>query len=293
MKKALTLALTLVMLVSVALPALAADTVLDVDVAVNGERLEWTDAVPFIDENGRTLVPLRAVGDALGLEVEWNPETREAIFSREYTLEDCIGYQEGDEYYTSKREIRFPIGSEIAQFNYVDTYLKEGAEPVSGSFQIEMDTAAIIKDGRSFAPVRYLAEQFGYSVDWNSATRTVLLAPGLTYILHQEYFEATEGKLGVYYYPGERFEEYGNIELVSAMVNGLDAEIRVFTEAELEEFSKTHENTVYAFYIVADWADFSDSGTNYQLEWVYQLTKADGESYTQTRISLFNASILP
>ena len=36
-------------------------------------------------------------------------------------------------------------------------------------------TAAIIRDDRTYAPIRYLAEYFGYIVGWDAATRTVTI----------------------------------------------------------------------------------------------------------------------
>ena len=38
-----------------------------------------------------------------------------------------------------------------------------------------MDTAAVIVNSRTYAPIRYLAEFFGYKVDWDGKTKTVLL----------------------------------------------------------------------------------------------------------------------
>jgi hypothetical protein len=38
-----------------------------------------------------------------------------------------------------------------------------------------MDTAAVIKNSRTYAPVRYLAEAAGYSVDWDSTAKTVVI----------------------------------------------------------------------------------------------------------------------
>jgi hypothetical protein len=40
-----------------------------------------------------------------------------------------------------------------------------------------MDTAAVIADGRTYAPVRYLAEYFGYVVKWDGTTRMVCVDP--------------------------------------------------------------------------------------------------------------------
>jgi len=38
---------------------------------VNGTKINFPDAEPFIDENSRTQVPIRFVGEALGADVSW------------------------------------------------------------------------------------------------------------------------------------------------------------------------------------------------------------------------------
>ena len=112
-------------------------------VTLNGKNVAFTDAIPFIDENSRTLVPLRAVGDAMGLTVGWDSAAREASFT------------------DGAKTIYFPIGSKEAR--------------TSDGAVITMDTAAVIKGGRTFAPIRALAEYFGHTVDWDKTTRTVII----------------------------------------------------------------------------------------------------------------------
>ena len=115
-----------------------------ISVTVNGEAVAWTDAVPFIDANDRTMVPLRAVADAMGLDVSWDAAAREAGFSDS----------------GSGKTIFFPIDSTAAH--------------TSGG-EVKMDTAAVIVSDRSYAPIRYLAEYFGYTVGWDDAIRTVVI----------------------------------------------------------------------------------------------------------------------
>lgn len=114
-----------------------------ISVTVGGKAVAWTDAVPFIDDNSRTLVPLRAVGDAMGLTVGWDASAREASFT------------------DGTKTIYFPIGSRDARTGDGGT--------------VSMDTAAVIKGGRTFAPIRALAEYFGYTVAWDASTRTVII----------------------------------------------------------------------------------------------------------------------
>ena len=113
----------------------------DVHVEVTGEAVIWTDAEPYIDTNSRTMTPFRVVGDALGLTIAWDSAAREASFS------------------DGTRTIWFPIGSTAARTSEGQT--------------VEMDTSAVIVNGRTYAPVRYLAQYFGYAVGWDAPTRTV------------------------------------------------------------------------------------------------------------------------
>ena len=119
------------------------DTLLSVRVTVNGEAVRWTDAEPFIDANDRVLVPLRAMGGALGLSVAWDGEAREASFTAD------------------GRTIIFPIGGSAAR--------------TDGGEAIQMDTAAVIVNERAYAPARFLAEYFGFQVSWDGASRTVII----------------------------------------------------------------------------------------------------------------------
>lgn len=115
----------------------------DVSVTVNGKTVAWTDAEPFIDASSRTMVPLRAVADAMGLDVNWDGDSRVASFTG------------------GGSTIFFPIDSGIA-------FTSDGKS-------IKMDTAAVIVNGRTYAPIRYLAEYFGYTVGWDAVTRTVTI----------------------------------------------------------------------------------------------------------------------
>ena len=112
-----------------------------ISVSVGGRAVEWTDAEPFIDGNSRTMVPLRAVADAMSLEVSWSPDTREASFT------------------DGSNTIIFLIDSTTAR--------------TGGGRLIQMDTSAVISNDRTYAPIRYLAEFFGFTVGWNASARTV------------------------------------------------------------------------------------------------------------------------
>lgn len=114
-----------------------------VNVTVDGNAVQWLGTVPFIDKNSRTMVPLRAVGNALNLTVGWDGNARVASFS------------------DGSKTLYFPIDSSVAR--------------TSDGKTIPMDTAAVIVNRSTYAPVRYLAEYFGRTVDWDGNTRTVII----------------------------------------------------------------------------------------------------------------------
>lgn len=162
MKKILSIVLALAMALCLCTTAFAAS---DIGVTIDGTAVQWTDAEPFIDANSRTLVPLRAIGEAMGLTVEWDANSREAVFTRVTS--------ETDTTYGVIEELRFPIDSNIA---YITIYFSEGDDVwIYDVDSIVMDTAAVIVNDRTYAPVRTLAESFGYSVDWDNDTRTLIL----------------------------------------------------------------------------------------------------------------------
>lgn len=168
MKKVFALLMTMTMVFGCFGTAYAAET----KVTVDGQPVTFTDAKPFVDENGRTMVPLRPVANALGLQVNWEPEMQAATFGRVYTpgvdapYQDLLG--DGEEQYITLYAMAFYIGK--------DTYEVHFEGPVyDGGWLAEMDTAPVVKDGRTYAPLRYLAEGYGYEVSWDAATSTVVV----------------------------------------------------------------------------------------------------------------------
>ena len=223
MKIALAAVLALVFALSVPFTSMAAPAV---NVTVLDEPVVWTDAEPFIDDNDRTLVPLRAVGEALGLTVDWDEEARTAIFSDQYTAEDG---------YTETMMITFPIGSQEAKAYYHVVY-PDGFVEQWGDV-VYMDTAAVIVNNRTYAPVRYLAEFFGYEVTWNPDTRTVGVgfpASALDFNFCEWYADFTASDemllMGV---PGEDYELVKDIEITGVKVNGKSVDFYETNKFEL------------------------------------------------------------
>ena len=121
-----------------------------VNVIVNGRTIVFPDAPAYIDRNGRTQIPMRYIGEALGAEVEWDAGSRRATFSLEI---------EG-----ANRYVDFYIGSSSFYIKNPPQYRAE---------RQTMDTVAVIENNRTYVPARYVAEALGATVRWESSTRTV------------------------------------------------------------------------------------------------------------------------
>ena len=110
-------------------------------ITVNGSPID-SDVEPFIDANDRTMVPVRFISEAMTADVDWDDVTSTVTVVRDTTV------------------ITLQIGSRELSIN--------GAV-------ILMDTEAVIKDDRTFVPVRFIAEALGLTVGWNEADSTVSL----------------------------------------------------------------------------------------------------------------------
>lgn len=142
---------------SSALAAEAVDENITVTVKI-GETFSAEDGSTlgsaFLDENSRMMVPLRALAGELSLDVVWDAGRRTSIFS-------------GNSADGVPTEVCFTVGSN----RYTVT--------ADGHTKNEiMDTVAVIVDGRTYAPIRYLASAFGYQVGWNAKTRTATVTNG-------------------------------------------------------------------------------------------------------------------
>ena len=179
MKKILSFGLVLLLITSMASIAYA-NVINVINVSIDNRNVLFSDSAPFIDENSRTLVPLRAIGEAMGLDVDWDNTAKTATFTRVYSLKNTP-YSNNDSY-VGKETVTFTIGSmqaRIGAFFYPENHIVEGPDDMNyssnGWADISMDTAAIIHDARTYAPVRYLADAFRFETKWNSAEKTVEL----------------------------------------------------------------------------------------------------------------------
>lgn len=112
-------------------------------VTVNGAPVDFGGAAP-VQSGGRTLVPLRAIFEALGASVEFQGGT--------------IRARRGE------TALQLALGSTQANVNGLERTLEVPAQSVFG---------------RTLVPLRFVGETFGANVTFNAATQTIaIVAPG-------------------------------------------------------------------------------------------------------------------
>lgn len=107
----------------------------DLRIYVSDVQVDFKDAKPFVDEEDRTQIPVRALAEVLDCDVAWNDAEQLVTI----TLTDGT----------------------IVQMTIGDRFLKVGDKIV------EMDTEALIIEDRTYIPIRFLAEALGLNVFWD------------------------------------------------------------------------------------------------------------------------------
>lgn len=132
------IAIILVMALSLAGLRIPAGAQQPVRVTVDGQELAF-DQPPMI-ENDRVLVPVRAIFEALGAQVDWEASSRTVTARR------------------GQETVTLQIGSRLLYHNREAVWL---------------DTAPRIVSDRTLVPVRAVSESFGAQVSWYEAQRLV------------------------------------------------------------------------------------------------------------------------
>lgn len=109
----------------------------DINVSLNGNIIEFTDQKPII-QDGRTLVPLRGVFDAMGYEIKWLQDSKTAALIK----------------------------------NGVSIIIKIGSNEIKANGNsVLVDVPAQIINSRTMIPLRAVAEISNATVDWNKDER--------------------------------------------------------------------------------------------------------------------------
>ena len=112
---------------------------------VDGKKVTL-EAAPVIRES-RTVLPIRAIAEAINASVAWDPVTRKVTITRGST------------------KIELWIGKSTAKLNGKSTSIDAANSKV----------VPYITNGRTMLPVRFIAEMLGLGVQWNASTQVVTL----------------------------------------------------------------------------------------------------------------------
>lgn len=108
---------------------------------VNGAAYTM-DQAAFV-RNGRTLVPLRFLGEAMGARVNWDSKAATAVLQ------------------LKSSEVKVALGSKKA---YINTR------------QADLDVPAEARGGRIFVPLRFVSEALGAKVDFENETKKIRIS---------------------------------------------------------------------------------------------------------------------
>ncbi len=98
--------------------------------------------IPFINKDNRTLIPFRKPLEAIGADVGYDNINRVATAVK------------------GNISVKIPIDKNTVYIN--------GEE-------VKIDTKAIIKDSRTYIPLRSVFEAFGYKIEWHNNSKTIII----------------------------------------------------------------------------------------------------------------------
>jgi len=118
-----------------------------VNVYVDGEQVEFADQQPiFMGSGRRTIIPVRAVFEAMGYNVEWHGTDRRVTLSR-YNVE---------------------IALSVAR----NTHTASNLLTVNGEY-MPLGTPVMLLGDRTMLPINDLLERMGHLYEWDNSTRTL------------------------------------------------------------------------------------------------------------------------
>lgn len=117
-----------------------------VTVVINNRELVFKEAegygVPYIDNHGRLMVPLRKSMEAIGAEVNYDSKNQIITAEKDGII------------------VKIPAGEKYIEVN---------------GQNVKLDTVSVINDNRTFIPVRAIFEAFGFNVEWHDNSNTAIL----------------------------------------------------------------------------------------------------------------------
>ena len=244
----------------------------EIGVYLEGNKISFD--VPPQTLNDRTMVPIRAIFEAMGATVTWEESTQTAICIKENTT------------------VKMTVDSMVEYINDVP---------------YTMDVSPVIIGGRTLAPARYVAEAFGYNVNWDNATNSVLISKsnsgsetsqvnkpsvGYTNALKkaESYSETLHmSKRGIYDQLTSEYGEKFTAEEAQYAVDNLKADYKANALKKAESYSETLHMSKRSIYDQLT-SEYGEKFTAEEAQYAVDNLKADykanalkkAESYSET-----------
>ncbi|HEX7058157.1 MAG TPA: copper amine oxidase N-terminal domain-containing protein [Bacilli bacterium] len=110
--------------------------------ATVGNEIVYLDEPPYITTNNNTMIPVKFISKVADTEPVWNQETHEITFTAN--------------------------GNEVVVRPNDQTAIVNGAK-------VQMPEQAVIKNGRTFVPLRFVVEKLGAKVTWDQETQEITI----------------------------------------------------------------------------------------------------------------------
>lgn len=184
-----------------------ADNPIQIEIDGNLIALEVSPQI----ENGRTLVPFKAIFEALGLNIAWNDNLR----------------------------IATAYNDEIS----VSIKLDEMYGEVNGEL-IELETKGRIVNGRTLVPLKFISEAFGNEVKWDPFNRVISIRSGLNNYVYTNNLPTVDSieKLKLIFEYAGKYSQYLYPSYNDTVIESESSDIAIpdLAQVEIPDYSETN-----------------------------------------------------
>lgn len=139
----------------------------DVQITLNGTKLQFDNtAKPYIVNNS-TYVPLRSVLNKMGINVYWDQYQKNDAFTEQ--LITCTKNM-------TILQFARTLNSSGANSWTLSKWENRATDDAAAALPVDIrDLQPLIINSKSYIPLRVISESFGATVDWDNGTRTVII----------------------------------------------------------------------------------------------------------------------
>ena len=282
-RRILAFVMVLVLALGLCVPAMAATTETveityrAIKLKLNGEEIVPCDAngktvEPFImNSNGTTYLPLRAIGQALGLDVAWDGAS------------NTITLTSGGQVITGSGAAGSTRGSKTADITYRDikVYLDGVKLDLRNTAGVAIEP--FIMGGTTYLPLRVIGQALGVQVGWDSATSTVSLTAdvdsgsGLDCLVAAT--QGLDGNFSPFFYSSVGSRKV--VGLTQLKLFGSDREGAIVTKG-IQGETRSYKGTDYYYNGIADLeiTENKDGSVDYDITLRSGLRFSDGSTVT-------------